>query len=79
MGQRSLFVFLFLCVGVTLSAADSDFDLVLQQLELLKLQIIGLQSGELARMMCNCCLPAIDPPVLARWARHQRETSGQSQ
>jgi len=78
MGQLSQFVVLFLCVAVTLSAAVSDFDLVLQQVELIKLQIIGLQSGKLARMTCNCCLSAMDPPVLAQWARHKQETSGQS-
>ena len=56
MGQLSVStLFVLLCVGVTLSVAVvSDFDIVLQQLELLKLQILNLQSGKPARI--SSCL-----------------------
>ena len=56
MGQLSVStLFVLLCVGVTLSVAVvSDFGIVLQQLELLKLQILNLQSGKPARI--SSCL-----------------------
>ena len=49
MGQFSTSTLLvLLCVGVTLSVAISDFDLLLEHVDLLKLKIIHLQSGKLA-------------------------------
>ena len=50
MGQFSTSTLLvLLCVGVTLSVAVSDFDLLLEHVELLKKKIIHVKSGKLAR------------------------------